>query len=321
MTTTTHLRALQALELALRRGSLKLAAAELAITPAAVGQRIKSLEDYLGFDLLVRGRSGIRSAPELQRATGHLHAAFRELDTVCRLLDFQRLNEIHITADSDWASLWLEPRLDAFRALSPNTQFCVNGIGDVPARLGDADCEVVLANAASPDMGNALFTDYLVPVVSPVNRQRIADLPSATRLDGFPLLHLDSYTIEAGDVGWSEWIAKFGHRKEPPAHGIRYKRITHALEAVCADSGFIICGLGLVQQQLDSGELTLPFPLAEGIWSRNTYRAQFTERALARGPVRQFRDWLLTESQLIDSEIAERVALSQRSDKRPARGN
>ena len=96
MPAATHLRALQALELAISRGSLKAAAAELAITPAAVGQRIKALEDYLGFDLLVRGRSGIRPTRELESAMAHLSAAFRELDTVLRILDFQRVNEIHV---------------------------------------------------------------------------------------------------------------------------------------------------------------------------------------------------------------------------------
>eukprot|EP01035_Chromulina_nebulosa_P040183 gene40183-54333_t len=75
----SHLRALQALELALRTGSLTGAAARLAITPAAVGQRVKALEDYLGIDLLVRGRSGLQPTPELSGALVHLHAAFREL--------------------------------------------------------------------------------------------------------------------------------------------------------------------------------------------------------------------------------------------------
>ena len=42
MIVASHLRSLQAVELALRVGSLKGAAEILAITPAAVGQRIKS---------------------------------------------------------------------------------------------------------------------------------------------------------------------------------------------------------------------------------------------------------------------------------------
>ena len=62
MTMPSHLKSLQAIELALRSGSLAKAAEALSITPAAVGQRIKALEDYLGLELVVRGRS---ASPEL----------------------------------------------------------------------------------------------------------------------------------------------------------------------------------------------------------------------------------------------------------------
>jgi LysR family glycine cleavage system transcriptional activator len=72
MIAPSHLKSLQALELALRAGSLKSAADVLAITPAAVGQRIKTLEDYLGIDLVVRGRSGLRPTAALADALPHL---------------------------------------------------------------------------------------------------------------------------------------------------------------------------------------------------------------------------------------------------------
>ena len=59
MVAPTHLRSLQALELAVRRGSFVAAAEGLGITPAAVGQRVKALEDYLGVELLSRRGSPV----------------------------------------------------------------------------------------------------------------------------------------------------------------------------------------------------------------------------------------------------------------------
>jgi len=296
MTATTHLRALQAVELAIRKGSLKGAAEELAITPAAIGQRIKSLEEYLGFDLLVRGRSGIRPTPELEAALAHLGAAFRELDTVARILDFQRVHEIHISADSDWAELWLRPRLAEFREQNPNTLFCINGVGDVPVRLGEADCTVRFGADDPEAAEDLLFHDYLLPLSSPENTQRVASLPKEERLEGFPLLHLNCYTTEAGDLGWIDWIEAFGYRKTAPGRGIRYQRLVHALEAVYADAGFVIGGLALVLPQLDAGALSLAFPIELGKWSRNGYRARFDPLSLRRNAVIRFRDWLLEES-------------------------
>lgn len=307
MTAATHLRALQALELAIRKGSLKDAAAELAITPAAVGQRIKALEDYLGFDLVVRGRSGIRATRELQGALAHLGAGFRELDTVCRILDFQRVNEVHVTADSDWADLWLKPRLPEFRNANPNTLFCINGVGDVPVRLGEADCEIRFGDARDGD--ELLFNDYLLPVSSPINTERLKEAPEDNRLEGFPLLHLDCYTFDAGAIGWREWIAKYGYRLTAPERGIRYQKIVQALEAVYANAGLLICGLALVQPQIDDGRLSIPFPIEKGERSSNAYRVSFRPDALRRAATAKFRDWLL--EQALETRSSLEVALAR----------
>ncbi len=301
MSAATHLRALQALELAIRKGSLKDAAAELAITPAALGQRIKGLEKYLGFDLLVRGRSGIRPTRELEAALAHLGAGFRELDTVCRILDFQRVNEVHVTADSDWADLWLKPRLPAFRADNPNTLFCINGVGDVPVRLGEADCEICFGDQRDGD--ELLFHDYLLPVSSPVNTERISAAPEHSQLEGFPLLHLDCYIFDGGAIGWGEWIGRYGYRQTAPERGIRYKKLVQALEAVYANAGFVVCGLALVWPQIEENKLSLPFPVDKGERSKNAYRVSFREDALRRSATAKFRDWLLEQAHATRAQL------------------
>jgi LysR family glycine cleavage system transcriptional activator len=293
---TTHLRALQALELALRTGSMKAAAQELAISPAAVGQRIRALEDYLGYDLLVRGRSGLRPTRELDAAMAHLGAAFRELRTVSQILDFQRVEEIHITADPDLAELWLRPRLEAFRAENPNLLFCLNGIGDVPMRLGDADCEIWFGGDREGVEAQALFRDYLVPVSSPANTVRISKLPEESRLEGFPLLHLDRYTVDAHEMGWKEWIRQYGHRRTAPDRGIRYKRVQHALKAVYANAGLMICGLSLVLSEVEAGNLSLPFEVGKGGWTGAGYQVAFRPDRLRRASVDRFRNWLLKQA-------------------------
>src|SRR5688572_1032311 len=110
MLAPSHLKSLQALELAIRTGSFKAAADRLAITPAAVGQRVKALEDYLGIELLERGRAGVRPSPELAAALPHLASAFASLESAARELDLQRGQELHVAAASDFAELWLKPR-------------------------------------------------------------------------------------------------------------------------------------------------------------------------------------------------------------------
>lgn len=286
-----YLRSLQALELAVRTGSLKAAGEELGITPAAVGQRIKALETYLGFDLLVRGRSGLHPTRALSEAQAHISAAFRELETVARILDFQRVHEIHIVADTDWADLWLKPRLPSFKAGNPNILLCVNGIGDVPMRLGQADVEIWLGETRGSHEEDELFKDYLLPVSSLENTKRI--WATASRLEGFPLLHLDCYRNDPDAIDWPRWIKKYGQRKTAPERGIRYAHVVQALESVYADAGLLICGLSLIEPQLHSGRLCLPFPVAQGAWTGHSYRAAFRGSVARRAQVARFRNWLL----------------------------
>lgn len=288
-----HLKSLQALELAVRTGSLKAAAEHLGITPAAAGQRIKALEDYLGLDLLVRGRSGIRPTRELSAALAHLSAAFREMETVGRILDFQRIHEIHIVADTDWAELWLKPRLAVFTAENPNILFCINGVGDIPMRLGQADCEVWFGAPGGGHGEDELFRDYLLPVASPENTKRFSGVASAQGLEGLPLLHLDCYRGDPASIGWPQWTNRFGYRGIAAERGVRYRRVVQALEAVYSDVGLLICGLALAQTQLENGKLSLPFPVSQGAWTGHAYRATFRESAMRRVQVGRFRSWLL----------------------------
>jgi LysR family glycine cleavage system transcriptional activator len=291
----THLKSLQALELAMRTRSLKAAADLLAISPAAVGQRVKALEDYLGLELVVRGRTGLQPTAALAAALPHLSAAFRELEAAAAALDLQRAQEIHIAATPDFADLWLKPRLEAFRAGHPNIRFCVNGEGDAPMRLGAADCEIDFRPAG--EAGELLFHDFVLPVSSPENTARIAPLPAAGRLEGFPLLHLDFYRDDPAVPDWPKWIAAASLVREAPQRGIRFLRISRVLDAVRANAGLTICGLALIAQELDDGRLSLPFPHSLGSWTSHAFKARFRAQPLVRPQVRRFRDWLLAESE------------------------
>ncbi len=289
---TTHLKSLQALELAIRTGSLKAAADRLGITPAAVGQRVRALEEYLGTDLLMRGRSGLQPTPELANSLGDLQAAFAALERVSETLDFQRVSEIQIVADPDWAELWLEPRLPAFREAHPNILFCINGAGDVPLRLGAPDIRVSYGGGRD----EPLFTDVLLPLASPGNLARLAGQEPAMLLEGMPLLHLKEKAGEPAPPGWVEWIGAFGHRRSGLDRGVRYPHMRLALEAVRQDIGFLLCGLSFVRKDLETGKLANPFPLSQHIQAPHPYRMRLRPDAGKRPQLQRFIAWLRSEA-------------------------
>jgi LysR family glycine cleavage system transcriptional activator len=312
----SHLKSLQALELALRLGSLQAAGGALWITPAAVGQRIKALEDYLGVELVVRGRSGLRPTPELAGVLEHLRAAFQELDAVATMLNLQRGDEIHVAATSDFADLWLKPRMGSFKAEHPHVLFCINGEGDAPLRIGQVDCEI----SFGPQRGNAcddlLFRDYVLPISTPENTRRISAVAPRDRLEGFPLLHLDFYKDDPSAPNWAAWIKTQRLKRTEPNRGIRFQRIKLALEAVRANAGPTICGLALLGPYIDDGTLSLPFPVSTGQWTDHAFQARFRTDALLRPQVKRFREWLVGQATATRDWLSQHVQSVRRPRRR-----
>lgn len=296
MVAPSYLRSLQALEQAVRKGSFTAAAEALGITPAAVGQRVKSLEDYLGVELLVRGRSGIQPASGLEPALNHLRRGFEELEAAARELELQRGHELHIAAASDFVELWLAPRLDRFRAEHPNIRFCINGEGDAPLRLGRVDCEISYGPPGDDALTDLLFRDYVLPIASPINVERTAKVDARHRLEGFPLVHLDFYKDDPAGLSWPEWVAANGVVRSAPERGTRFRRITAALDAVMANAGVTLCGLALLAERLDAGEVGLPYAGLAGRWSAHGFVARYRREAETRRHIQRFRAWLALES-------------------------
>tara|TARA_R110002051_G_scaffold99127_2_gene169515 strand:- start:1515 stop:2432 length:918 start_codon:yes stop_codon:yes gene_type:complete len=304
MVAVTHLKSLQAVELAIRVGSLKEAADVLGITPAAVGQRVRALEDFLGSDLLLRGRSGLKPTPELEQALADLQMAFAALERVTSSLEFQRVSEIQIVADPDWAELWLAPRLSAFREAHSNILFCINGSGDVPLRLGAPDVRVDYGGRR----GEPLFTDVLLPVTGPDNPRRIADWDPVLQMEGMPLLHLKPQRDSDDHPGWVEWFQKFGHRESGPNRGVHYQHARLALEAVRENVGFLVCGLSLVLSDLKDGTIVHPFPAPQNLTAPQPYRLVLRPDADKRPQVQRFAAWLRTQAHETHREIQGFVA-------------
>ena len=297
MVAPSHLKSLQALELAVRTGSFAAAADILAITPAAVGQRVKALEDYLGVALLYRGRPGISVTPELLAALPHLHAGFAAIEAASDALDVQRGQDLHIAALPDFADLWLKPRLASFRAAHPNVRFCINGEGDAPLRLARVDCEITFAIVNGNDQCDPLFRDLVMPIASPVNFARTTAFDQAVRLEGFPLLHLDFYKDDPGATSWAAWFAANAITRTAPERGMRFRRIAGLLDAILADAGIALCGIALLSEAINAGHVAFPFPVETGVRTQAGFNAHYRGGPSTNRALTAFRSWLRQEAE------------------------
>ena len=122
----THLplNALRVFDAAARHLSFTRAADELAVTPAAVGQQIRALEDVLGVVLFRRTSKGLELTDEAVAGLDPLREGFlRFEESVQAMQAGQSSSSYAIAAPREFYSQWLAPRLAAFCAANPEARF------------------------------------------------------------------------------------------------------------------------------------------------------------------------------------------------------
>ncbi|MEJ7935245.1 LysR family transcriptional regulator [Sphingobium sp. AN558] len=122
----THLplNGLRVLDAAARHLSFTRAADELAVTPAAVGQQIRALEDMLGVVLFRRTPKGLELTPETEAGLDALRAGFLEFEEAVRAMQAGQASlALTIAAPRDITAKWLQARLAAYASGQPDLRF------------------------------------------------------------------------------------------------------------------------------------------------------------------------------------------------------
>lgn len=167
----THLplNGLRVFDAAARHLSFTKAADELAVTPAAVGQQIRALEDMLGVVLFRRTPKGLELTPEADKGLDALRAGFLQFEESVRAMQSgQTSNFLTIAAPRDFTAKWLTPRLARYGAANPDLKFTlVSADADVDFTEANLDLSVRLADGPGEHEGVLLATGAFVVVGAP----------------------------------------------------------------------------------------------------------------------------------------------------------
>lgn len=124
----THLplNALRVFDAAARHLSFTRAADELAVTPAAVGQQIRALEDLLGVVLFRRTSKGLELTEEAGAGLETLRSGFLLFEEAVQAMQAGQSSHVFtIAAPRDFFAAWLAPRLARFLSDNPESRFVV----------------------------------------------------------------------------------------------------------------------------------------------------------------------------------------------------
>jgi LysR family transcriptional regulator, glycine cleavage system transcriptional activator len=167
----THLplNGLRVLDAAARHLSFTRAADELAVTPAAVGQQIRALEDMLGTVLFRRTPKGLELTPEAANGLDALRAGFLQFEEAVRAMQAgQSSKSLTIAAPRDFTAKWLAPRLAAFGRGDPELRFVLVSADDNPDFTeANLDLAVRYGTGTGEHEGVCLASGAIVTVAAP----------------------------------------------------------------------------------------------------------------------------------------------------------
>lgn len=247
------LNALRAFEAAARLGGFANAAEELCVTPGAISQHIRSLEDWIGADLFERRSQGVRLTTLGAEALPGFATAFDAMGAAVHgLRNAARHGTLHIAALPSVAQLWLSPRLPAVRAALPDLRVSVSAIETPPNLARDLfDLSLFVRPPTGARGERVLAQDMILPVCAPEIAGR---LRSPADLAGETLLH-DALWPE----DWALWARAILPGTRLPTTGPRYSLYAIALEEARHGAGVLMGHQSLVQSALDDGSLIAPF--------------------------------------------------------------
>ncbi len=305
------LNALKAFEAAARHLSVKKAAIELNVTPAAVSHQIRTLEEYLNIQLFHRYNRALELTDAARASLPKMREGFDCLaQAVERLRAHQSPGMLTVSAAPSFAARWLMPRLHRFLVAHPEIdvrlsarmrRVSVDGKGDVAERatlegwLDDSDVAIIYGRGHYPGLRvNKLFDLTITPVCSPKLLEGEHALKTPADLKHHMLVHDDTGDLYDGESFWDVWLKAANVSGLDTKHGPRFSHAVLAFEAALDGVGVLASMPVLANEDIAAGRLVTPFELRVPLAS--AYYLVCEENIATRPAVAAFNSWLIGEA-------------------------
>lgn len=256
------LNALRAFESAARHLNFSRAAEELSVTPGAVSQQIRLLEDMVGGPLFRREARGLQLT-ELARSAAPLlrEGLERLMDASALLREPPRRREVSISVTPSFASKWLMPRMDDFHAAHPDIELWISADME-PVSFGEGKADLAVRYGPGDYLGHVserLLTETVLPVCAPSLMCGAHPIHVPADLARHVLLHDMSEDGDPSRPDWAMWLKARRVRHADPRRGSRFNHSGLLIEAAAAGRGVALAKRTLAQADLASGRLVAPF--------------------------------------------------------------
>ena len=294
-----NLNSLRVVESAARTGSFVRAAEEQLLTPSAVSQRVKKLEEQLRFKIFNRRNNSVVLTLEGDAFVAHVREA---LDTILNAgLEAKSLDRdgiLKINGLPTFIVRWLLPRLATFKARHPEFRLSISN-SYAPANFArqDVDLAIRYGNGDFPGLvSRLLFKEDLTPVCAPSVIQRDVASGSWTGtpvdLAQHTLLHSETCTMN-----WRFWLEQTGAPDVlEHATSTYFDTCMLSYEAAGAGLGFAIANCSYMMNDIASGKLIAPF--RDHLLSGYGWYLVYPKPHGTLDRVQAFEGWIIEQSTL-----------------------
>jgi len=283
---------------AARHLSFTRCAEELHITPGAVSQQMRQLEERLGYRLFLRRARGVELSAEGQRLAQTVAEAYGSIEAELLRLDAGEIRgTLRLRSIPSFLAKWLTPRLPRFQQRYPDIELRLVAEDSAQAlNPGDFDLAIDLNDGSYPGMlSTPLLDEQIFPVCSPALLRGRPPLHGPADLAHYPLLH--DITAWRGSSEYAEWefyLESIGAAGLDVRRGHTFNRNHLTIEAAIAGSGVAIARRTLLNDELERGALIVPFGVP--IANHKRYVVHYPPGGLNQPGARAVHDWLVEEA-------------------------
>ena len=304
------LNALRVFEAAARHLSFTKAAEELHVTPGAVSQQIKALEDFLQTPVFRREKRSLLLTDEAQASLPVLREGFDKLAEAGKILAAKAdAGRLTVSVAPSFASKWLVPRLDLFQQAHPDIDVWVSADMDVvDFAVEDVDLAIRYGAGRYPALVTEhLMAETIVPVCSPQLLTGDNPIKEPGDLIHHTLLHDSSPDKDESCPTWPMWLKAAGVCHKQGDRGLKFNQSSLVIEAAVAGKGVALAKAALALADLESGRLVIPFDLTTP--TEFAYYIVHPPSKSSSASVKAFVAWLKEEAAAsIDAAQAQEAA-------------
>jgi LysR family transcriptional regulator, glycine cleavage system transcriptional activator len=285
------LKSIQAFRYAAEALSFKVAAERLHVTPTAVSQQIKNLEQDLGVMLFKRKTREVELTSHARQLLPYISKAFLLMEEgVSGVVEDPHPTRLTITVLPSFSSRFLIPRLVGFQQSQSEINIhLLSSLGLSKFENNDLDLAIRFGEGRYPGLvSKHVLDDYVLPVCHPSLID--PDKPIKEQLEKLPVLRDD---INFSEPFWEIFQDKTGVKSKHDESRLQFSDATMLVESVLASRGLALLRYSLAYDLIEQGSLICPLPVY--LKSQFSYHLVAPELNFERSKVKKFERWLRQE--------------------------